>query len=79
MHNEKKIEKFACKPCFVKFFNNIKFYNYVREKHTKKFKKHFLLFITVILFTSFVLLITLFIATITTYILLFTILRNLIL
>ena len=32
------VKKFAYKRCFAKFFSNIKFYKYIRTKHTKKFK-----------------------------------------
>ena len=30
------VETFACKRCFIKFANNIKLHNYIRDHHTKK-------------------------------------------
>ena len=32
---KKKIETFVCKRCFEKYFNNIKFHEHIRTKHTK--------------------------------------------
>ena len=35
---KKRLKVFVCKRCFVKFSNNIKFHEYIRNHYTKKFK-----------------------------------------
>ena len=35
---KKRLKVFVCKRCFVKFFNNIKLHEHIRNHHAKKFK-----------------------------------------
>ena len=49
---KKRLKVFACKRYFIKFFNNIKFHEHIKNHYAKKFKS--ILFILFTLFTSLV-------------------------
>ena len=55
---KKRLKVFVCKRCFIKFFNNIKFHEHIKNHYAKKFKivlfTFFTLFILLAIFTFFV-------------------------
>ena len=50
---KKRLKVFACKRCFVKFSNNIKFYQHVQNHYQKRFAISFAKKLAKSMFTSF--------------------------
>ena len=55
---KKRLKVFVCKRCFVKYFNNIKLHDHIRNYYTKKSKvalfTSFISFTSLVVFTLFV-------------------------